>query len=69
MPEYMVWGELTPFLLLSDQEAREALAEYTLYLEDTVEHRYQADTGVKTDWLATSAESMVGLDVPYRNRN
>ena len=32
--EVSVWGELAPFLLLPDSIACEALAEYTVYLED-----------------------------------
>ncbi len=32
--EVLLWGELAPFLLLAEAEAREALVEYTVYLED-----------------------------------
>lgn len=32
--EASLWGELAPFLLLAKTEAREAIAEYTVYLED-----------------------------------
>ena len=66
----MIWGELTPFLMLPESQAKEALAEYTLYLEDTVEHRYQTDTGVKTDWLAhlinVSFRTIFSGDGPYK---
>jgi hypothetical protein len=68
--EHMVWGELIPFLLLPEKEAKEALSEYTLYLEDIVEHRYQSDTGVKIDWLAhlinDSLRAVFSEDSPYR---
>jgi len=68
--EHILWGELTPFLLLPEKEAKEAIAEYTLYLEDTVEHRYKSDAGVKIDWLAhlinDSLRTVFSGDSPYR---
>ena len=50
--EVVLWAELAPFLLLPQKEAREAIAEYTLYLEDVVEHRYANETGIKIEWLS-----------------
>jgi hypothetical protein len=50
--EVVLWAELAPFLLLPEKEAREAIAEYTLYLEDFVEHRYASETGIKIEWLS-----------------
>ena len=50
--EHMIWGELSPFLLIPETDAREAIAEYTLYLED-LEGAYRGkSSGVKVVWLA-----------------
>jgi hypothetical protein len=43
--EVLLWGELAPFLLIPEASAREAIAEYTVYLETPAEAR--------RDWLAT----------------
>jgi hypothetical protein len=47
-----VWGELIPFLLLPDSVAREALAEYTLYLEEREGWWAPESAGTKLTWLA-----------------
>jgi hypothetical protein len=49
--EASLWGELAPFLLLPDSMACEALAEYSVYLEDR-EGRYQGSGQAKVAWLA-----------------
>lgn len=47
--EVLLWGELAPFLLVPEAIAREAIAEYTVYLETPAE--------AKTDWLANLINS------------
>jgi len=47
--EVLLWGELAPFLLVPEAIAREAIAEYTVYLETPGE--------AKTGWLATLINS------------
>jgi hypothetical protein len=42
--EVLLWGELAPFLMIPESIAREAIAEYTVYLETPAE--------AKRDWLA-----------------
>jgi hypothetical protein len=49
--EASLWGELAPFLLLPDSMACEALAEYSVYLEDR-EGRYLGSGQAKVAWLA-----------------
>lgn len=49
--EVSLVAELTPFLLLPDSEKCEALAEYTVYLEDR-EGRYKGSGQAKSSWLS-----------------
>jgi hypothetical protein len=61
VPEVLLWGELAPFLLAPEETNREAIAEYTVYLETPGE----ANVG----WLAKLINSSlraapVGVESP-----
>jgi hypothetical protein len=49
--EVSIWGELAPFLLVPEDMAREALAEYTLYLEEREGWWKQGSAGTRVAWL------------------
>jgi hypothetical protein len=49
--EVSIWGELAPFLLLPEAVAREALAEYTLYLEEREGWFGRGSAGTRVMWL------------------
>jgi len=49
--EVSIWGELAPFLLVPEDTAREALVEYTLYLEDREGWWEQGSAGTRVTWL------------------
>jgi hypothetical protein len=51
IPEVLIWGELAPFLLLPEGVAREALAEYTLYLEEREGWWEGGSVGTRVTWL------------------
>jgi hypothetical protein len=49
--EAMIWGELAPFLLVPEAEAREAIAEYTVYLETPAQANVAWLAGLVNDAL------------------
>jgi hypothetical protein len=52
VPEVSIWGELAPFLLITPEgTAREALAEYSLYLEEREGWWGQVSVGTRATWL------------------
>lgn len=50
--EALLWGELAPFLLVPEAVAREAIAEYTLYLEEREGWWGRDPAGTRVTWLA-----------------
>jgi hypothetical protein len=52
VPEVSIWGEVAPFLLVPEAMAREAIAEYTLYLEEREGWWGAGSVATRVTWLA-----------------